>query len=94
MGPGDTDGIDSNGNITINGGTIAITGSSSFDYDGTGVINGGTVTVNGQQVTTMPNQMMGGGMGGPGGMAPGGGMGGPGGMGGWGGGPGGMGGRP
>ncbi|MBR4761364.1 MAG: carbohydrate-binding domain-containing protein, partial [Clostridia bacterium] len=73
MGAGDTDGIDSNGNIIINGGTVNITGNSSFDYDGTGVINGGTVIVNGSEVTTLPNQMMGG----PGGM---GGMGGPGGM--------------
>ena len=53
MGAGDTDGIDSNGNI---------------------IITGGTVYVNGQQVTTLPNQFMGGGMGGFGG--------GPGGMGG------------
>ena len=46
MGQGDTDGIDSNGNITI---------------------NGGTVIVNGSQVSTLPNQMMGGGgAGGPG----------------------------
>ena len=75
MGPGDTDGVDSNGNIVINGGTVNVSAGSSFDYDGTGVINGGTVTVNGQQVDTLPNQMMGGpGMGGM--------MGGPGGMGG------------
>lgn len=75
MGPGDTDGVDSNGNIVINGGTVNVSAGSSFDYDGTGVINGGTVMVNGQQVDTLPNQMMGGpGMGGM--------MGGPGGMGG------------
>ena len=62
MGPGDTDGIDSNGNITITGGTISISGSSAFDYDGSATFTGGTVYVNGQQVTTLPNQMMGGGM--------------------------------
>ena len=67
MGSGDTDGIDSNGDIVINGGTIDVTGNSAFDYDGTAELNGGTVIVNGQQVTTLPNQMMGGGMGGPGG---------------------------
>ena len=67
MGQGDTDGVDSNGNITINGGTIDVTGNSTFDYDGTGVINGGTVIVNGSQVSTLPNQMMGGPGGGPGG---------------------------
>ncbi|MBR2782709.1 MAG: carbohydrate-binding domain-containing protein [Firmicutes bacterium] len=67
MGAGDTDGVDSNGDIVINGGTVDVTGNSTFDYDGTGVINGGTVIVNGQQVSTLPNQMMGGpGMGGPG----------------------------
>ena len=69
-------------------------GNSSFDYDGSGTITGGTVYVNGQQVTTLPNQMMGGGMGGfgggPGGF--GGGPGGQGGQGGFGGGPGGHGG--
>ncbi|MBR2811727.1 MAG: carbohydrate-binding domain-containing protein [Solobacterium sp.] len=62
MGSGDTDGIDSNGNIVINGGTINITGQSSFDYDGQAVYNGGTIIVNGQQVNSIPNQMMGGGM--------------------------------
>ena len=62
MGSGDTDGIDSNGNIVINGGTINITGQSSFDYDGQAVYNGGTIIVNGQQVSSIPNQMMGGGM--------------------------------
>ncbi len=67
MGAGDTDGLDSNGNIVINGGIIDVAGNSAFDYDGIGVINGGTVTVNGQQVTTLSNQMMGGGQGGMGG---------------------------
>ena len=62
VGPGDTDAIDSNGDIIVNGGTITITApTSSFDFDGTGNINGGTVTVNGQTITTMPTQMMGGG---------------------------------
>lgn len=62
MGAGDTDGIDSNGNIIINGGTINVTGNSTFDYDGTAQYNGGTIIVNGQQVSSIPNQMMGGGM--------------------------------
>ncbi|MBQ3879925.1 MAG: carbohydrate-binding domain-containing protein [Oscillospiraceae bacterium] len=72
MGAGDTDAVDSNGNIIINGGTIDITGNSSFDYDGAAQLNGGTVIVNGQQVTSLPNQFMGGGMGGFGGTMPGG----------------------
>ena len=62
MGSGDTDAVDANGSIYVNGGTIDITApTSSFDYDVTGELNGGTVTVNGQQVTTMPASMMGGG---------------------------------
>ena len=78
MGQGDTDALDSNGALTITGGTINITAQSPFDYDGTGTFSGGTVIVNGQEVTQLSNQMMGGGMmgGGPGGM--GGGFGGPG----------------
>lgn len=67
MAQGDTDAIDSNGNLTINGGTINITAQSPFDYDGTGALNGGTVTVNGTQVTELTNQFAGG-MGGPGNM--------------------------
>lgn len=64
MGQGDTDGIDSNGNITINGGTIYITAQSAFDYDGTGKLNGGTVYVNGTKVTQLTNQFGGGEQGG------------------------------
>ena len=60
MGSGDTDGIDSNGNIIMNGGTVNVTGNSSFDYDGTARFNGGTIIVNGQQLDYIPNQMMGG----------------------------------
>ena len=60
MGQGDTDGFDSNGSITINAGTVTVTGQSAFDYDTTGTINGGTVTVNGKVVTVMTNQFGGG----------------------------------
>lgn len=63
MGQGDTDAIDSNGDLIINGGTINITAQSPFDFDGTGQLNGGTVTVNGQTITELTNQF-GGGMGG------------------------------
>ena len=69
MAGGDIDGIDSNGNLTINGGTIDITAQSAIDYDGNGAFNGGTLIVNGQQIGSLPNQMMGGrnqGMGGRG----------------------------
>lgn len=68
MGGGDTDGIDANGNIIVNGGIIRVTGNSTFDYDGTAQYNGGTIIVNGQQVSSIPNQMMGGGPGGWGGQ--------------------------
>lgn len=61
MGAGDTDGIDSNGNIIMNGGTVTVTGNSTFDYDGTAQYNGGTIIANGQQIAYIPNQMMGGG---------------------------------
>ena len=71
MGAGDTDGVDSNGNIIITGGTVDVTGNSTFDYDGTAQYTGGTIIVNGQQVDSIPNQMMGGG---PGGGMPGDGM--------------------
>lgn len=67
MGQGDTDGVDSNGNIIVNGGTVSITGNSSFDYDGTAQLNGGKVIVNGQEMSYIPNQMMGMGAGGFGG---------------------------
>ncbi|MBQ6356196.1 MAG: carbohydrate-binding domain-containing protein [Solobacterium sp.] len=60
MGAGDTDAVDSNGNLIITGGTIDITAQFPFDYDGQVEFTGGTVTVNGQQVTAITNQMMGG----------------------------------
>lgn len=64
MGQGDTDGIDSNGNIYINGGTVNITGQSAFDYDGEAKYNGGTIIVNGKTTNTITNQFAGGMMGG------------------------------
>lgn len=47
------DGVDANGDIRINGGTIRITGQSAFDYDGKGELNGGDVYVNGEKVTAL-----------------------------------------
>ena len=61
MGAGDTDAIDSNGNLYINGGTINITANSPFDYDGESKYTGGKMIVNGEETTTITNQMMGGG---------------------------------
>ena len=59
MAQGDTDAIDSNGSLYINGGTVDITGQNAFDYTGEGKLNGGTVTVNGEEVTELTNQFAG-----------------------------------
>ena len=67
MGAGDTDAVDSNGNLIITGGTLDITAQSPFDYDGTCQKTGGTLIVNGTETDTVTNQMMGGGKGGMGG---------------------------
>ena len=63
MGQGDTDAIDSNGNLYINGGTLNITAQSPFDYDGEAKYSDGTMIVNGTKTTSITNQMMGGGQG-------------------------------
>lgn len=68
MGQGDTDAVDSNGSIYVNGGTIDITAQSSFDYDYYAEYNGGTIIVNGTVTNAITNQMMGGQMGGMGQM--------------------------
>lgn len=60
MGSGDTDAVDANGSIYVNGGDISITALSAFDYDVTGELNGGTVTVNGSHITEMTSSMGGG----------------------------------
>lgn len=65
MGQGDTDGIDSNGNLIITGGTISVNAQSPFDYDGTLTHTGGTIIVNGSETDRITNQF--GGMGGMGG---------------------------
>lgn len=64
MGSGDTDAVDSNGNLIITGGTLDITAQSPFDYDGTCQKTGGTLIINGTETDTISNQMMGGGKGG------------------------------
>ena len=65
MASGDTDGIDANGNLYINGGTVDVTAEFPFDYDNEGKLNGGTVIVNGEEVSELSNQTFG--PGGPGG---------------------------
>ncbi|MBQ6560236.1 MAG: carbohydrate-binding domain-containing protein [Erysipelotrichaceae bacterium] len=56
MGQGDTDGLDANGSIYINGGTLDITGQFPFDYDSTAEHNGGTIIVNGVETEEITNQ--------------------------------------
>ena len=72
MGSGDTDGVDANGNLYLNGGTLNITAQNPFDYDGTAQNNGATLIVNGTETDTITSQMGGdgmrGGMGGQGGF--------------------------
>ena len=60
MASGDTDGVDSNGDIKISGGSINVTGNSTFDYDGTATYTGGTIIVNGVRVDTIPKSTVGG----------------------------------
>ena len=79
VGQGDTDPIDSNGNITVTGGTIKLIGQSGFDFDGTATYTGGDIYINDEKQTDIVNSMPGGGgpnggpqgNGGPGGPAPG-----------------------
>ena len=74
MGAGDTDGIDSNGDLIITGGTINVSGQSPFDYDGACTHTGGTIIVNGTETNSITNQfggqMSGGMRGGFGGKRP------------------------
>ena len=60
MGPGDTDGLDANGTIVVNGGTVDVTGNSTFDADRGSIHNGGTIIINGVETETIPESMMGG----------------------------------
>ena len=65
MASGDTDAVDANGSIYVNGGTMNITAAtSSFDFDVEGKSNGGNVTVNGTVLTEIVASIMG-----PGGSA-------------------------
>lgn len=60
MGQGDTDGIDSNGDLYINGGTVTVNAQFPFDYNGTAEHNGGTIIVNGEEIDEITNQFGGG----------------------------------
>lgn len=65
---GDTDCIDSNGSISVTGGTIKATNPSigsgpatAFDYNSSAEFTGGTIYINGTQVSEIPAESMGGG---------------------------------
>ena len=60
MGRGDTDAIDSNGDLFISGGTVTINAQFPFDYDGEASYTGGTMIINGEETTEITNQFMGG----------------------------------
>lgn len=60
MGAGDTDGIDANGIIVVNGGTVDVNGRSTFDADRGTIYNGGTIIINGTAVDSIPSSMQGG----------------------------------
>lgn len=57
IGPGDTDGIDSNGDLIITGGSFDISAVSPFDWDGELTCTGGTFTVNGEEIDSPFNQL-------------------------------------
>lgn len=61
VGQGDTDPIDSNGDIIVSGGTINLTRQSGFDFDGSATYTGGDITINGEKQTKIENSMPGGG---------------------------------
>ena len=61
VGQGDTDPIDSNGNVTVTGGTIKMTGQTGFDFDGTATYTGGDIYLNGEKQTEIVNSIPGGG---------------------------------
>lgn len=71
MAQGDTDAVDSNGDLFVTGGTITISGQSAFDFNGTVSFTGGDVTVNGEKITEITESMPGGMGGGPMGGGPG-----------------------
>lgn len=60
MSDGDTDGFDSNGDLTVNGGNITVTsGMAAFDVDGVISYNDGVVTVDGEEVDVIETQTIG-----------------------------------
>ena len=50
----DSDGIDTNGSLTVSGGTIDITGGNPFDCKGRTEYSGGTIRIDGEAVNSIP----------------------------------------
>ncbi len=48
------DGIDSNGDVIIRGGTVRISGEHPFDYDGRAVFRGAALILNGEKADRIP----------------------------------------
>lgn len=71
VGSGDTDAIDSNGDIYMSGGNLDITAQFAFDFDGQAEYTGGTIVVNGQTRSEIVADGPGGGGFGGGGRPPG-----------------------
>ncbi|MBR1749729.1 MAG: carbohydrate-binding domain-containing protein [Ruminococcus sp.] len=51
---GDTDGVDSNGDVKLTGGALTINADSPFDYTGSAEMTGGTLTINGEEALQIP----------------------------------------
>lgn len=60
MAEGDTDGLDSNGDLIISGGRLDITCQSACDHDGEASFTGGTLIINGIEVDQIPEDIPGG----------------------------------
>ncbi len=58
VGQGDTDALDSNGDLIVSGGSLDITAQFAFDFDGVAEYSGGSIVVNGKAVTDITNSMM------------------------------------
>jgi len=59
MSQGDTDALDSNGALYVNGGNLNLNGQFIFDFDTEAVHNGGTIIANGEEIDEIEDSMEG-----------------------------------